>query len=473
MSILAALSLLMISSPVPAPTPQRTPEERVTGYLKTAMEGLQIPGLQYAVIKGGKVVLQGSMGKANLTYDVPVADSTVFLLASITKSYTAAGIMQLVEQGKIDLDAKVSTYLADAPDSWKDITVRHLLNHTAGLSDRWEEKEQINWRLYYPKETMYEAAKAKPLDYPTGSKFQYSDQGFFLLGMIIEKVSGVSYRQYVTDHLFKPAGMEKSSTFALDEIIPNFASGYSIANGKLINNNRRSVYGMTSHFGIVSNVTDMAKYDQALMRGDIVKKSSMDQMWTPGKLADGSPSVVGMDSYGLGWFLESFNGHRIVQHGGSTGTAYFKLPDDNLTVIVLTNLEQLSGGDATGIARAIAKVYVPELSWAGVKATAPTDPALAETMKSELKKILSGEITIDLYEPAFGKLMAAAIPGQKASLAALGEVQSVNYLTEFTFAGRSLSYEVVFKDLTLYGRVLLNRDNKIIQVLLQGDDVPE
>lgn len=468
---LIAIGLAMTATSLSAQT--RTPEQKVSDFMKSVQKALHIPGLAYAVIKDGKVVLREDLGQANLTYGVPVKPETVFLLASITKSFTATAIMQLVEQGKVDLDANLSTYLTDAPDSWKDISVRNLLTHTAGLSDRWEEKEMAMWRLVYTKAQMYEASKAKPLDHRPGETWQYSDQGFFLLGMIVEKVSGVSYRQYLVDNLFKPAGMERSTTISLDEITPNLAQGYSLRAGKPFNNNRRSEYGMTSHFGIVSSVDDLVKYDQALTKGAIVKKHSMEEMWTPGKLGDGSTLTAVAGSYGLGWFLETFNGHHIVQHGGSTGTAYFKLPDNGLTIIVLTNLEQLSGGDALGLARTIAKVYVPDLQWSAVKPGKPSDERIANVAKSEISKIVKGEFTEDLYDPGFAQTLKSILPQQKASLSALGAIQSIEYLTELPAAGKNMVFRVNFKGFALYARVLVNSKGKIYNVLLEGENIPD
>src|SRR5215471_6727293 len=155
--------------------------------MKAAIDARHIPAASLIVLQDGKVVKESAYGLANVEYNVPAKPETLYLLASITKSFTATGIMMLVEEGKIHLDDSISSYLTDAPEAWKPITVRMLLGHTGGLKDRWEEKDSALWRIAYSTTTLYDAAKATPLDFAPGSRWQYTDQGYFLLGRILEK----------------------------------------------------------------------------------------------------------------------------------------------------------------------------------------------------------------------------------------------------------------------------------------------
>jgi len=443
------------------------PEDKVDRFIKASMEAARLPGASILVLKDGKVVKRAGFGLANVEYGAVAKPETLYLLASITKCFTATAIMMLVEEGKLHLDDSLSLYLTDAPESWRPITVRMLLGHTAGLKDRWEEQDHAKWRLAYSTADLYAAAQATPLDFTPGTHWQYSDQGYFLLGRILEKVSGQSYRQFLVERIFKPCGMEASTTTSQTEIVRDLAQGYSLANGAWVKNHRRTDYGLVSHFGIVSSVDDLAKFDQALTAGTLLKPETLAQMWTPTTLASGDVGRLGSATYGLGWFLEEVNGHRIVQHGGASGTGYVKYPDDHLTVLVLTNLEQLAGGDGVGLAKVLAQAYVGGLSYAAMPGKPEPSPAMGETVKSELTHMAMGTMTADLYAPEFAKLLAPTLPAQKAGLTPLGPVLQVEYLSGGKLGlGRSAVYRVRFQAITLFAHLGLGPDGKIEQIAL-------
>jgi CubicO group peptidase (beta-lactamase class C family) len=447
-----------------------TPEDRVDKFMKAAIDARHIPAASLIVLQDGKVVKESAYGLASVEYDVPAKPETLYLLASITKSFTATGIMMLVEEGKIRLDDSISTYLTDAPEAWKPITVRMLLGHTGGLKDRWEEKDNSLWRIAYSTTALYDAAKATPLDFAPGTRWQYTDQGYFLLGRIIEKVSGKKYRQFLIDRIFKPCGMDASTTTSQTEIVSNLAQGYTQADGKWVKNHRRTDYGLVSHFGIVSSVTDMAKFDQALMEGKLLKPETLQQMWTPTKTASGDVGHAMAATYGMGWFLEEINGHRIVQHGGASGTGYLKFPDDKLTVIVLTNLEQIAGGDGIGLAKVVAQAYVKGLTYSDALGKPDPDPQLGKTIMSELAALAAGKMTSDLYTPEYAKLIEPTLPSQKAGLSPLGPLERMEFLNEEKLGlMRRVIYRAHFKDDALILEVGLTPEGKIEQMFVSGD----
>jgi len=301
----------------------------------------------------------------------------------------------------------------------------------AGLKDRFEGKTGAEWLLSFTTDAMYASAKACALDFKPGERFQYSDQGYFLLGMIIEKVSGKSYREFLKDRIFGPLGMDHSSTIWQPDVVKNLATGYTLAGGKLLHNHRRTDYGLVSHFGIISTVLDLAKWDAALYGEKLLKRSSLDQMWTPGKLTNGDLTQIGPWYYGYGWFVDDFFGHKIVQHAGSTGTSIWRLPDDKLTVIVLTSLEQLAGGDATSISKAIAQIYAPETSWQAVKPNPDPDPELTQKLKPETIRVGEGNPNLDMYVPEHGAAVAKITQGSK------GFYKSIGALKRFSYLGRN------------------------------------
>jgi len=336
--------------------------DQVDDYIRQAMKKSRIPGLALAVVKEGKVIKAQGYGVANLETETPVTPETVFELASITKSFTATGIMLLVEEGKVGLDEKISKYLEKTPDSWKNITVRHLLTHTSGLPTLDKNFQSLVWTLNVSTAEMYAAARKDPLGFAPGERWDYSDEGYFLLGMIIENVSRQRYANFLAERIFQPAGMTNSSVLNQLKVIKNRARGYTILNNNVVNIRRDIQVELPSHYGIMSTVLDLAKWDAALRSEKILKQSSLKLMWTPVKLNNGKGHP-----YGFGWELDERRGHAIVGHGGITGTEITRFINDGLTVIVLTNLgswgKSTPGINSWGITTKVAEFYLPDLAY--------------------------------------------------------------------------------------------------------------
>ena len=334
--------------------------DTLDGYVEREMEQRRIPGLALAIVRNGEVLKARGYGLACVGNDVPATPETRFALASLTKQFTAAGIMMLVEEGRLDLDVSITRYLRDAPQSWEPVTTRHLLTHTSGLppigagfsgSDG-----GIYNRVWTSTEASYAAALADTLHAPPGARYAYSDVGYFLLGMITERVSGTPWRTFIQERILEPLGME--DTFVLDHIgvHRNVACGYTLRDGELTHLHRPWQFELPSHFGLFSTVGDLAKWDAALYADWLLSEKSRRAMWTPVALNDGSTHP-----YGFGWEVEESGGRPLLRHTGITGTEIVRLPGDTLTVIVLTNLGRGFGGTAQswGIAREIAEGLAP------------------------------------------------------------------------------------------------------------------
>ncbi|HEY7545166.1 MAG TPA: serine hydrolase domain-containing protein, partial [Blastocatellia bacterium] len=205
-------------------TAQIAQADKIDSYISQKMESYRIPGAVIAAVDKGKVVLKKAYGKANLETDTPVKINSVFELASLTKPFTATAIMLLVEAGKVELDNSIGTYIDNAPDSWKNITVRHLLTHTAGFPGevpvQWEGSPLMNVTA----RQQFDFIARAPLLFPPGERSLYSDPGYILLGMIIEKASGQSYREFVQKRIFEPLQMTDSSVLDQWRIIKNRVS---------------------------------------------------------------------------------------------------------------------------------------------------------------------------------------------------------------------------------------------------------
>lgn len=336
----------------------------VDRLIQAEMKRRHIPGLALAVVRDGKPIKVKGYGLADIENNVRVTPESVFELASIGKTFTATAIMMLVEEGRLRLDDTIDRYLPDPPEAWKAITIRHLLTHTAGLSDRFE---SVQFGPYVGKAEMYDGVRKDEASARPGERWSYSDPGYFLLGMILEKASGTSWSEFLNERIFRPLGLTATSTQDLTTILPRRVHGYGRRGGKWINIRRVVEMELFSFGGLFSTVGDLAKWDAALYTEKLLKRSSLEQMWTPATLSDGSRVASWDGSYGLGWFLSEQRGHRYVGHSGMTGVEITRYLDDRLTVIVLTNLgfsfvpgaEQVN---SWGLSKVVAGFYIPDLA---------------------------------------------------------------------------------------------------------------
>ena len=397
--------------------------DKVDDYITSEMKNRRIPGLAIAVVKNGEVVKAKGYGLANLELNVPVTTDSVFELASVTKSFTATALMMLVEEGKVGLDDKITTHLINAPYSWRDITVRHLLTHTAGFASDCEAIREQGWLVNYTTAEMFEVASKCPLDFTPGERWQYSCQGYFLLGMIIEKTSGQRYREFLTERIFQPLGMTRTTVLDQWEIIENRAAGYMLRDGELSHIRRISQVELPAHYGILSTVKDLAKWDAALYTEKLLKKASLDQMWTPVKLNNGFTH-----NYGFGWSLSYVRDHRVVGHGGITGKYIFRLPDDKLTVIVLTNLSMESGSSPLTIAQGVAGRYVPGILLSSLKEQPDPDPQMTQNMRKLLSDIANGVTDLPRMTPERNATLSPIFMRYIATSSSLKDVKSFTFI---------------------------------------------
>ncbi len=324
---------------------------RIDGYIKQEMKERQIPGLALGIYYKGKMIKSAAYGLADVQNDAPVKVNTVFELASITKQFTASAIMLLAQEGKISVDDKINKYLPGAPDNWSEVRIRNLLSHSSGLpvigrgftgydSLNTEQLKKLTG-ANMPASVAFAMAKTDTLSFMPNEKYTYSDVGYFLLGLIIQNASGMPYREFMQKRIFDPVGM--NSTYILDQVTihPDEARGYGLRDGKLVNIRRIWNFEVPSHFGIFSNVEDLRKWDSVLYTQKILTDNSKEQMWAPTKHNTGN-----VFPYGFAWNTWRNNGRRVLDHTGITGTQITRLPDDSITVVVLTNLGTGAGSAA-------------------------------------------------------------------------------------------------------------------------------
>jgi CubicO group peptidase (beta-lactamase class C family) len=331
--------------------------DEIDNYVREQMARQHIPGLALAVVTNGTLAKVNAYGLANVELNVPAKPDTIFQIQSITKTFTASAVMLLVEEGKISLDDKITKYLSNLPELWTNITVRHLLTHTSGIKDYINEPT-VNMRLDLSPMEVIDSLRKLPLNFQPGEQYSYCNTGYHILGMIIKKVTGKFWDDFVHERILEPLQMNETKVVNWSDIITNRAAGYGLNGGKLVNGNfiAPTIVGYAGG-GLRSTVLDLAKWDAALYTEKILKKSTLEQMWTPAKLNDGS-----LDNYGFGWGITNHNGHKLVNHTGShmTGfrTALMRYVDDKVTVIVFTNQREAF---QSAIGRGVASYYIPGL----------------------------------------------------------------------------------------------------------------
>jgi CubicO group peptidase (beta-lactamase class C family) len=338
----------------------RAHADRVDDYVRQRMAREHIPGLSLVVVQKGKIVKAKGYGLASIENHVPAAPETVYDLASTTKPFTATAILLLVQDGKLALDDKIGKFVENVPESWKPITIRHLLSHTSGIPDYLADLEK-DFPNDAPADQIVKTAMAAPLKFAPGAKWSYSNTGFVVLGTIVKKVSGKTFDAMLSERVLRPLQMDSTFHATPDGIVPHRASGYLWYGGE--HHNADFLKFLMTNFGdrgLLSSALDLAKWDAGLASGRVLSPSMREAMWTPTIRFDGGYSYE--FAYGLGWFVKDIHGHRQISHpGGAPGTATIlsRYPDDGLTVIILTN-----GGKAfvQALDLGIAKFYVPSLS---------------------------------------------------------------------------------------------------------------
>ena len=350
----AAVALLGLACFVAASASAQA--DTIDDYIKTEMQRHAIPGLSLAVVRSGEIVKAKGYGLSNVELNVAATPETIYQSGSVGKQFIATLVMMLVEEGKLGLDDPVGKYIPEAPASWQKITLRHLLSHTSGISNSLYQK--IDMHRDYTEDELLREIEALPLDFQPGDKFNYSNSGYVTLGILVHKVTGKFYGDLLREKIFAPLGMTTARIINEADIIPNRAAGYRLVDGALKNQEWVSpMLNTTADGALYLTVLDMAKWDAGLASEKLLKRASLDLMWAPTKLNDGTTVA-----YGFGWEPGERRGHRFIGHGGGWqgfSTHIVRYLDKKLTVIVLTNLAAAPAGT---IARGVAGLYDPEVA---------------------------------------------------------------------------------------------------------------
>lgn len=352
---------LVLSFFVCEKTLARTRPDKIDDLVTKTMAEQHIPGAAVAIVKNGRAIKIGTYGFASLEFDVAATPNTVFEIGSVSKQMTAAAIMLLVEKGKVDLDAPISTYIPESPVSWSGVKIRHLLTHTSGIKSYTSLEGFELWRRMKRAEFVAKLAPY-PLEFTPGEKNIYSNSAFNLLAYVIEAVSGQKYIDFMKTNIFVPLGMLHTTDRDPEFVIPNRAAGYEW-NTDHFSGRDGSLTDLTGAGSIVSTIGDMVKWEAALHGNKFLSAKSRKEIWTPFTFNNGT-----LSPYGFGWRISNVRGHKLIGHTGQTagfGSAIFRYADDDVTVIALTNIG--TNGMGALVAATAAKAVIPGLSLNSIK----------------------------------------------------------------------------------------------------------
>jgi CubicO group peptidase (beta-lactamase class C family) len=324
---------------------QKSVDEIVEAYMAIH----KIPGLSLAIVEDDSIKTLSAYGLSSIQHEANVDVSTTFELASLTKQFTAAAILKLQQDGKLNVNDYLHQYFFECPEHWKSITIKQLLWHTSGLPGMFpHDNFKQNSFTGYSKMTSAEldlmmqtnrvsreaAIKSiitDSLDFKPGSAFNYSDVGYLLLGIVIDSITG-DYKHYMSA-IFKQFDLQNTYFVDQEKVIKNQASGYSLKNGNWVNIMRTWDHDVPSYYGVFSNVQDLIKWQKVISDTNFLNDSNQKFLFSKGRLDDETEI-----SYGCGWELNDLNGLRFISHTGVTGTIMINIPQKKTTIILLSNL---------------------------------------------------------------------------------------------------------------------------------------
>jgi CubicO group peptidase (beta-lactamase class C family) len=330
-------------------------QDNIDVFISNQMKQQGIIGLSIGIVKNGKIIKAKGYGQANIELNILASERTVYKIGSVSKQFIGAGIMKLVQEGNLKVSDPITKFIKDVPANWSSITISHLLNHTSGVPvdppgfDGMKEQT----------DSMYiRAAFKDSLAFPTGSKYEYSNFGYFILAEIIRITSHISFSEYMKQFIFDVCGLNNTRTTSLEAIIPNRAAGYiKNANDSILN--APNYIALRPSGAFLSTIDDLLKWEMDMQNNKLLTQKSWNQMWD-----DTIRTPLMMDNeviyYGYGWMTNKINGKQFVHHGGSMPgfkSVYFRYIEDKTAIIILTNSDT---ADAYGIAFGVSELLQTE-----------------------------------------------------------------------------------------------------------------
>ena len=462
MSVRTSVGVVILAGLAAGAAAQPVPTAKIDEFVRAEMARQKIPGVAIAVIKNGAVVKIDGYGYANVEHQVPVTPATIFQSGSLGKQFTAVAVMLQVEEGKLALGDSITKYFPDAPPSWRPITVQNLLTHTSGIPDYTD--GTIDYRKDYTEDELVKFAYGLKLEFPAGSRWNYSNTGYLLLGVIVHKVSGSFYGDVLASRVFKPIGMTTARIIDEADIVPNRAAGYRLVEGKLKNQEWVAPrLNTTADGSLYFSARDLVAWDTAVRTRAILKPESWTRILTPVHLTSGKTYP-----YGFGWSIDERGEQPLHSHGGSWQgfkTQFSRFIGDELSIAVLANLAQ---ANPERFADGIAAIVNERLAVPSLKPIEDKEPKVTARLGALLQKARDGS----LAPSEFAYVRAGFFPdGAKAYQQRLQELGAPGrlVLVQRNDLGddRVYTYQVAFAARTMYYSVALAPDDKISQFSLR------
>jgi CubicO group peptidase (beta-lactamase class C family) len=440
-----ALILLTISCLVRA--------DEIDAYLQAQMAWQHIPGLSVMITRDRHLVKAKGYGLANVETGTPATAETKFKLASLSKQFVAAGIMILVQDGRLHLSDSITNYLEDVPEAWKVITIRHLLTHTSGIV-----KDSAAFDPYkaQPDIDIIRSVYSVPLQFQPGDAWSYSNIGYYVLAEVIYRVTHRPWTEFIQRQVFDAAGMSGDLTADPAIIIPHRASGYETRMGIL--QNSEVWRAVRPSGGFVGSVIDLAIWDAALDDDRILGPTNRVLLWTPVKLNDQTT-----EGYGLGWFVAELNGHLRIHHdGGVPGFSadFEKFPNDRISVAILANIGQRDIRDLT---IGVAAMILPALKPVSDPVIEDHAPELTQRIRGIVGELAMGQTDAKQFTPELAGWLAGDLKrGFGDDLHRLGILESLGLLSRDVKDGEvTCRYRMEFRYVTLTVECTLDKDDRI------------
>ncbi|HEX3102739.1 MAG TPA: serine hydrolase domain-containing protein [Pyrinomonadaceae bacterium] len=436
--------------------------DNVDDYIQAQMAEHHVPGVAVAVIDKGRVVKIKGYGVASLEFNVPVTDQTAFEIGSVSKQMTAAAIMLLVEEGKVNLDDPVSKYLQNTPDTWKTVTIRHLLTHSSGVKS-YTSLEGFDLIKRMKVDDFIKKLASEPLEFTPGEKNIYSNSGFSILAYVIESASGKQYMDFMRERIFAPLGMKTCADRDPQFIIPNRATGYEWT-GERYTGRSWDLTDLKGAGTIVCTISDMVNWDQALRGDKFLSPTSRKAIWTQFTFNNGQ-----LSPYGFGWRISDVRGHKLIGHTGQTAgfaAANYRFVDDGIDIVVLTNQGDNGGGG--NIALGVAKLYIPAISIKSMKEVPGGDAAMTALVGKAFTQRAENKPDTDVFSPELVRsLSTPRARTANTRIAAVGPIQSLT-LVGIETAGSAKTF--IYRATTAKGaslwRIVFTDDHKIREMTL-------
>jgi CubicO group peptidase (beta-lactamase class C family) len=434
-ALIAGAVLALATQPVVG----QAPLAGVDSVVRAEMARQKIPGVAVAVIKGGSVLVAKGYGEANVEHHVPVTPETIFQTGSVGKQFTSAAVMLLVEEGKIGLDDRISKYLPNAPAEWGGITVRHLLTHTSGIPDY--TTDAMDYRRDYTEDELAQMAFGLKPEFPPGSRWNYSNTGYVLLGIIVHKASGKFYGDVLRERVFTPLGMTTARVINEEDIVPNRAAGYRMVRGALKNQEWVAPkLNTTADGSLYLSLNDYIAWDRGLRAKQVLSAASWATVYTPVTLTSGKRYP-----YGFGWSVDSVAGQLRIHHGGAWQgfqTYISRYMGDDVTIVALSNLGASQPG---AIVEGIAALLNPALKPKPPAPIAETEPEVRPRLEQILAATRDGKLSPNDFAYVRAGFFPNAAKAYQQALAGVGTPDRVTlYERRVVGDDRIYMYEVAY-----------------------------